>query len=129
PGKTPILRHLQHALAREHGHESWAALKAAVADTPPSPQTPDATPADLVARFLQFACWDHHTHGAADHRMYDRAAQRILAQHPEIERFSLYTAVVCGNLEEVARILAERPDAAREAGGSRGWTPILYLSF
>ena len=61
--------------------------------------------------------------------MYDRAAQRILAQHPDIARHSLYTAVVCGNLDEVQRILAARPEAAREPGGSRAWTPILYLSY
>jgi uncharacterized protein len=82
-----------------------------------------------VARFLEYACWDHHTHGKGDHRMYDRAAQRILAHHPEIARDSLYTAIVCGDLEEVARRLGERPEAAREIGGPRDWTPILYLAF
>ncbi len=61
--------------------------------------------------------------------MHDRAAQRFLAQHPEIARDSLYTAIVSGELEDVGRILAERPEAAREPGGSRGWTPILYLAF
>ncbi|HEX9366566.1 MAG TPA: ankyrin repeat domain-containing protein, partial [Vicinamibacterales bacterium] len=95
----------------------------------PPPQGSDVLPADIVTRFLQFACWDHHTHGKADHRMYDRAAQRILEQHPGIERHSLYTAVVCGNLTEVKRILTEHPDAARESGGARGWTPILYVSY
>jgi len=85
--------------------------------------------AELVARFLEFACWDHHVHGKGDHRMYDCAAGRLLAQHPEIARDSLYTAVVCGDLEEVERILSERPEAACEPGGSRGWTPILYLCY
>ena len=85
--------------------------------------------AELVATFLEFACWDHHVHGKGDHRMYDCAAQRILAQHPELARDSLYTAVVCGELEEVERILTERPEAACEPGGSRGWTPLLYLCY
>jgi len=85
--------------------------------------------AERVATFLQFACWDHHIHGKGDHRMHDRAAQRLLAQHPEIARASLYTATVCGDLEEVVRILAERPEAAHEPGGSRGWPPLLYLCF
>jgi len=35
---------------------------------------------DIVSRFLEFACWDEHTHGKGDHKMYDRAAQRILAE-------------------------------------------------
>jgi ankyrin repeat protein len=61
--------------------------------------------------------------------MYDRAAQRILAQHPDIARHDIYMAVVCGNREEVQRILAANPDAARAAGGLRGWTPLLYLCY
>src|SRR5205085_9402141 len=104
-------------------------LNAAIAAGSSAPATAAGVSGDVVTRFLQFACWDHHTHGAADHRMYDRAAQRILAQYPDIERHSLYTAVVCGDLDEVTRILTERPDAAREPGGSRAWTPILYLSY
>jgi uncharacterized protein len=84
---------------------------------------------DRVIRFLQCACWDHHVHGKSDHRMYDRAAQRILTQDPSIARESIHTAVVCGDLEEVTRILHDRPEAAHTRGGARGWTPILYLAF
>ena len=128
----PGLRAVQHALAREQGAPNWQALRVRPGSdqgqTGVRPRV-EATHAERVARFLQFACWDHHTHGKADHRMYDRAAQRILAQHPDIARDSIYTAIVCGDIEEVTRILAERPDAAREAGGPRGWTPILYLAF
>ena len=61
--------------------------------------------------------------------MHDRAAQRMLAQDPSIARDSIYTAIVCGDREEVARILAARPEAARDRGGARGWTPILYLAY
>lgn len=85
--------------------------------------------AEQVVAFLQSACWDHHVHGKGDHRMHDRAAQRLLAQDPSIARHDLYTAIVCGDLQEVDRILAERPHAARERGGARGWTPILYLAY
>ena len=85
--------------------------------------------AERVARFLRFTCWDHHVHGKGDHRMYDRAAQRILAQHPEIARADLYTAIVCGEIGEVERTIAARPAVARERGGSRGWTPLLYLCY
>jgi len=61
--------------------------------------------------------------------MYDFAAQRHLIHHPEIAKDSLYTAVVCGEVTEVGRILAERPAAANEAGGARGWPPLLYLCY
>src|SRR5438132_4553638 len=89
--KQPTLRDIQHALAREQGAESWAALKAKLDEKPSD---------ELVETFLQSACWDHHVHGKADHRMHDRAAQRILAQHPEIALHSIYTAIVCGELAE-----------------------------
>lgn len=89
----------------------------------------DIERAKLVVTFLQSACWDHHTHGKADHRLLDRAAQRILAEHPDIARDSLYTAIVCGDIDDVRRILADRPELARERGGSRRWTPILYSAY
>ena len=84
---------------------------------------------ELVKDFLDFACWDNDVHGKADHRLADRAAGRLLAQHPGIASDSLYTAVVCGDLAEVERRLAERSQAALERGGSREWTPLLYLCF
>jgi ankyrin repeat protein len=84
---------------------------------------------DRVVTFLQSACWDHHVHGKSSHRMHDRAAQRLLAQDPSIARDSIYTAIVCGDKPEVARMLAAQPEAARQRGGTRGWTPILYLAY
>jgi uncharacterized protein len=84
---------------------------------------------DPMALFLYSACWDHHVHGAGDHRMHDRAAQRLLAAAPEMAAASIYTAIVCGEIEEVRRRLHERPEAAREAGGPRRWTPLLYLCY
>jgi uncharacterized protein len=126
--ERPGLRDMHHALAREHGHEHWMAMKAAIASAAPA-TTPETDLDRVVSTFLQSACWDHHTHGAADHRMYDRAAQRHLANHPEIARHDLYCAIVCGNVGQVRRLVEERPAAALEPGGARGWTPILYLSY
>ena len=129
---TPGLRDVQHALAREAGHEHWKAMIDAVGREErgrPALETGGATSADRVATFLEFACWDHHVHGKGDHRLCDRAAQRLLAQHPEIARDSLFTAIVCGDVGHVQRLLDERPDAAREPGGARGWPPLLYLCY
>lgn len=89
----------------------------------------DSQRAERIVAFMQSACWDHHVHGKGDHRMHDRAAQRILAQDPSIAGDSLYTAIVCGDRAEVERVLASRPQAALERGGARGWTPILYLAY
>jgi ankyrin repeat protein len=55
------------------------------------------------------------------------AAMRLLARHPDIAHANFFTAIVCGDLSEVARVLAERPAAASESGGPHGWPPLLYL--
>ena len=122
----PTLRDVQHAIAREHGHESWTAMIQVIER---EQQKPIAPPADVIAAFLEFACWDHHVHGKGDHRRADSAAQRLLAQHPQIARDSIYTAIVCGNVDDVRRRVAADVRVARDAGGPRGWTPLLYLCF
>jgi ankyrin repeat protein len=89
----------------------------------------DLQRARRVLEFLQSACWDHEVHGKGEHRLHDRAAQRLLAQDPSLARDSLYTAIVCGDRVEVERILSARPEAAAARGGPRGWSPILYLGY
>jgi hypothetical protein len=142
----PGLRDVQHALAREHGLAGWAALKAALADR----ALADRHHAERVAWFLENACPDHHVRGGPDHVMARHTAMHILSRHPEIARDSIHTAVVCGELDAVEGILAERPAAASEkssatgvdragAGdsgdrfrktiGPKGWEPLLYLCF
>jgi ankyrin repeat protein len=119
------LREVQHALAREHGHDSWKTMTEAVGREQPA----RSVRAEVVAAFVGFACWDHHVHGKGDHGRCDRAAARLLAQHPEIARDSIYTAVVCGEREEAGRLIAANPEVARSSGGPRGWTPLLYLCY
>src|SRR2546423_14361981 len=111
PGK-PVLRDVQYALAREYGQNSWKELKQALEGrSAQSPQAP-ATHAQLGARFLEYACPDHHVRGRPAHRMARHAAMRILQQDPAIARDNIYSAVVCGEIEEVERILKERPELA-----------------
>jgi ankyrin repeat protein len=84
------------------------------------------TPDERVAAFLRMACLDWAVGGGERTRL-GHAAARLLERHPELARANIYTAVVCGNIEEVERILATRPSAATEIGGPRGWPPLLYL--
>jgi uncharacterized protein len=142
----PGLRDVQHALAREHGLPGWVALKDALADF----ALANRAHAERVAWFLENACPDHHVRGGPDHVMARHTAMRILSGHPEIARDSIHTAVVCGEVAEVERILSGRPQAASEkssatdtdragVGGSgdrfkktlgpKGWEPLLYLCF
>ena len=72
---------------------------------------------------------------------------RILQQDPEVAHDSIYTAVVCGEVEDVERILNAQPDLATtkhaatgpdRSGpggqydflgdlGDKDWEPLLYL--
>lgn len=154
---TLSLQDAQLVVAREYGFESWPRLKQhvqswprhdATAATPSHPGAIESRDA-LAARFLEFACPDHHVRGGPAHAMARDAAARLLRRHPEIARHSLYTAVACGELDEVERILAQKPGAAAEkhseigpdrsgAGesedlfrnnGPKRWEPLLYLCF
>jgi ankyrin repeat protein len=116
---------------------------------PEGPVKKQETHVQLVARFLEYACPDHHVRGLPAHRIARHAAMRILEQHPEVRHDSLYTAVVCGEIEEVERLLRARPDLANTANppvgcdrsgagramdflqdlGIKAWPPLLYLCF
>src|SRR5260221_8244843 len=141
----PTLREVQHALAIEHGFSGWTELKNRLS----KPARTEKSRDEIVNWFLENACPDHHVRGPSAHTMARHTAMRILEQHPEIADHSIYTAVVCGNVDLVKRILAEHPEAAVErssetpadrsgpggAGdlfkdiGPKGWDPLLYLCF
>jgi ankyrin repeat protein len=72
------------------------------------------------------ACVDGIT-GGARRTQQTHAAGRLLRAHPELAEYDFYTAVICGDVEQVRRRLDENPSLADEAGGPRGWTPLLYL--
>ena len=134
PG-TPVLRDVQHALAREHGYESWTALKSATErlDMPVVPNVVNLrsidTHSDRVALFLVLACWNGQVQGRSDYSRRQIAAARLLRKHPEIATDNIYTAVVCGDVVEVERRLAECRSRANEKGGPWNWEPILYACY
>jgi ankyrin repeat protein len=70
--------------------------------------------------------WDR---SYADHPSRWSQAARLLTRHPAIARHSIHTAVASGDLEEVRRILAQRPAAAVEKGGRENWEPLLYVCY
>jgi hypothetical protein len=96
--------------------------------------------AELVNLFLENACADPLlANGPAAHSRRSHTAHRILKHHPEIARDSIHTAVVCGDIQEVERILSTEPSAATEPGGPQRrrhlkereklWTPLLHLCY
>ncbi|MEP6491507.1 MAG: ankyrin repeat domain-containing protein [bacterium] len=109
----------------------------------------DGTADDLLARFLTNACPDHRVRGGWSHAVARDTAARLLEHHPEIARANIYTAVVCGDIDQVRHLVAHNPDAARTKGGPKGsyggadqqfivepappaaprWEPLLYLCY
>jgi ankyrin repeat protein len=131
-GARPGLREVQQALAREHGLESWAALKLFLDDLELARQSADERAADLLElASLHYGVppgtrtYSGYPDGPARHRR----ALRIVERHPEVARHSLHTAVLCGDLEEVHRILARRPGAVGDKGGRERWEPLLFLAY
>ena len=95
---------------------------------------------ELVNLFLETACADPIlANGPAAHVRRSHTALRILQHHPEIARENIHTAVVCGDIQEVERILSTQPTAATEPGGPQRrrhlkereklWTPLLHLCY
>jgi len=132
PSPRPGLREVQQALAREHGLSSWAALKTVCDDV----AIASRSAAERAAELLELACLHYgvapgsRTYtGHPDGRERRSRAARILERHPEVAHHSLHTAVICGDVDEVARRLAQRPVAAREAGGRERWEPLLFLCY
>lgn len=146
---SPGLRDIQHALALEHGLSGWTALKSQLDDGIRDDKSDGETHEKLVSRFLRNACPDHHVRGGPAHVMALDTADRLLQEHPEIAHDSIYTAIVCGDLTEVERILRDRPQTAtqKSAGADYdharpgefedifsdiapiNWEPLLYLCF
>ena len=124
---NPGLRDIQHVLARERGYDSWKALRTALAKR--DANTAAAAPGTGVAAFLDFACWDRHTHGLGDYALNEAAAMYALAKEPGLARENLYTAIVCGDIDEMRRRLDADPSLVNAKGGPRRWEPLLYLCY
>ena len=107
-------------------------------------------PTEVLSRFLDNACPDHHVRGGPDHVRAGHTAMRLLARYPDIPRTDFYSAVVCGDIDGVNRALAADPtwatrangepdsvrtdvggenDLIRRDWGTKGWQPLSYLCF
>src|SRR5262245_66636859 len=120
---VPGLRAVQHALARERGHEDWPSLKAA-AEQRDAQERATATSiepsSERVSWFIHNACPDHQVRGGPAHVSAIHTAARLLARYPDIAYDSFYTSIVCGERAAVERVLAERPEAVNQKGGPNG---------
>jgi ankyrin repeat protein len=110
-GRPLALHDAQSVIAREHGFDSWNALRERVEEL-----TLEFGAA--LDRFLEAA-----TDGRADR------AERLLALHPAIASANLHTALVLGDADAVHAHLSSHPELARAAGGPRGWEPLHYVCY
>jgi len=127
------LREVQHALARDYGLASWAALKQELA----AREAAARGHAALVALFLEKSAlrygvrpgtqsWGEYE---ADRPARGALAQRLLERHPEIAGDSIHTAVAAHDLDAVRAFLGRDATLADRPSGFDGWTPLVRLAF
>jgi uncharacterized protein len=126
----PKLREVQHALAREYGFPSWAALKQEIEDRA---RTSD----ERVRLFLEESVsrygvspvtkkWgDYERDGPSRGAI----AARILKRHPEIVRHSIHTAVAAHDVDAVRAFLRSDRALVNHRSEFDGWTPLVRLAY
>jgi ankyrin repeat protein len=105
------LHDAQSVIAREHGFDSWNALRDRV----------EELNLEFDAAAGQFVEAD--TDGRADR------AERLLTRFPAIARANFHTALLLGEATAVDAELARHPELATAAGGPRGWEPLHYVCY
>jgi ankyrin repeat protein len=108
-GLDLALHDAQSVIAREHGFESWKALRE-----------------EVEARTLSFDAAVDEFVRCATGDAPDRA-QRLLTLHPGIASATLQTALVLGDDAAVEHRLRQRPELATEPGGVHKWELLLYV--
>ena len=103
------LHDAQSVIAREHGLDSWNALRERVEE-----------------RRLAFGAAVEQFVEAATGGRRDRA-ERLLALHPEMAHASLHTALLLGDAAAVEARLAADARLVTMPGGARGWEPLHYV--
>ena len=103
------LHDAQSLIAREHGFDSWNALREEVEVRTLSFEA-------AVDEFIRCAT------GGASGR-----AQRLLAIHPRVASASFHTALVLGDATTIEGHLRSQPELATTPGGPQQWEPLLYV--
>ncbi len=106
---TLALHDAQSVVAREHGFESWNALRERVEEL--------ALDFDAAAREFVEAATDGRS----------SRAERLLAMYPRIADSSIYAALLVGDVATVESHLARNPELVHERGGPRDWLPLHYV--
>jgi len=120
------LRAAQLVVARRYDFASWTRLKRHVEIVTRYSRFPDrVTTNKTVDSFLRAACL---TYGA-DELAWREEAWRIYSVDPEIIEGNVHAAAAVADADELRRILAADPAAARREGGPFRWEPLSYLAY
>jgi ankyrin repeat protein len=110
--RAPLALHdAQSVIAREHGFDSWNALRDHV----------EGLALEIGAATREFL-------EAATSERPDRA-ERLLESHPGIAHASFHTALVLGDAASAKAHLARDAALAIANGGPRGWQPLHYVCY
>jgi ankyrin repeat protein len=134
PGPVPDAAALRRSdaqlvVAREYGFASWTRLRRyldAVAEHGWNSALGATPVVDPAAEFWRLACLTYTDEDGPER--WARARQ-VLAEHPDLTRDDIWAAAAAARPDDVRRLLAQRPDRARERGGPFGWRPLVYLSY
>jgi hypothetical protein len=103
------LHDAQSVIAREHGFDSWNALRNHIEER-------SLSFAAAVDEFVRCAT------GNASGR-----ALRLLTLHPGIAHANLHTELVLGDADGALARLRAQPSLATQSGGIQNWEPLLYV--
>jgi ankyrin repeat protein len=117
----------QLVIARTYGFSSWAKLKQHLASIEPFLWNPrpiaDQPPPDEV--FVRLACLAYDGWRPSN----QVRAARMLADHPELARASIYAAVAAGDVATVQAMVDRNPVLVNMVGGPDRWQPLLYACY
>jgi ankyrin repeat protein len=117
----------QLALARSYRFPSWARLKEHLAAIAPfvwnPPQLSTSPPPAEI--FIRLACLIYGDW----HRSNPDRARRLLADHPGLQKTSLYTASAAGDVDAVRSFIERDPALINTTGGPLTWAPLLYACY
>ena len=131
PGDTGDVRlsAAQLVVAREYGFASWPRLTRyleTVAEHGWDTRLGAAPAADPAEEFCRLACL---TYSREDGPERWARARQLLVRHPDLTAVNIWAAAAAARPDDVAGLLAERPQRVSERGGPFRWRPLCYLAY
>ena len=122
PDRFRSLRDAQLVIARRYGLAGWQDLKHAVEMA----ALEKLNQSSRVDRFIGLACVRYDGRDTARHY---RQAFDLSIQHPELANANLITAILCGNIPLVEKLIMANPAVVHANFTPLHWAPLMYLAY